>query len=469
MLVCNLNKAAFILSLIAVFVLLSPSALAEIGIDFEERDTCKILPYEYEVNITNNRERSDIFRVRVPHEFSTWTSITNSIMRLESGDTGTSVIRVDAPRRVELGEYNMDFRVSTENEPIVSTSESLCFIVLRDYSMHFESFYIERAEYGPEDQVSTFITVENDGTKDFDDGEFYIEIYKDDSLVGSQLSEFDLETGKSKTVEASVDLDEYQSPGEYKVVYEVRGAGHTIESGEAFFDVIEVTDYETYETSDGRYITRTSKIHAENRGNVVEERDIEKSIIFPISLLSTAEDAEVIKEGLSTMYIWTVELEPGQSAQMSYEVTYWPLYVLVVLLLLIVFRIYLYMKTPVVKKEVVESEVSEDKRILTVSLHVKNRIFGTAKNVILEDSAPSVTRVLEDFDTLEPSIERKDDETILRWKLGDLDSGDSRVIHYKVKVLVESIDELIFPEAKVRGAVGSRTFERSSSRVRLGV
>jgi len=464
-----LKKVFLVLMVLVVFVGITPVSIAHIEIDYDEEGSCVILPHTYEVNITNTYDSRDIFRVRTPREFSTWFSLSNNLLRINSDETRTIEISINAPRNIELGEYKTQFSVISENYREVSESSDLCFIVLRDYSMVFRDFILEKVDYGPNEEVRASVVVENDGTKDFEDGEFYIEVTGEGEMVGSHLEEFILETGKSKTVSASVDLQEYQTPGDYKINYEVRGAGHTIKSGEEPFGVIEIADYQTEVTSDGRYIIRTNTIHAQNKGNIVEEKNIEERIGFPISLLVTAEDVEIRRDGLSRTYIWNIELEPGESTQMSYEINYWPLYILIVLIALITFRAYLYMKAPVIKKEVVKSEVSEDKRILTISLHVKNRLFGKAKNVIIEDSVPSVTRVLDKFDTVKPNIIRQGDDTVLRWKLGDMGPGDDRVVHYKAKVLVESIDELIFPEARARGSVDGRTFERSSSKVRLGI
>jgi len=464
----RLKKALLILSTFLLFVAITPTSLAHIEIDYRETDSCNILPYTYEINITNTHESRDIFRVRKPRKFSTWMSVTNSFMRIEPNETKSTEITVKAPRNIELGEYNTQFSVISENYKNVSASSELCFIVLRDYSMVFESLVLEKVDYGPGEEVRAFVTVENDGTKDFEDGEFHIEVMKGEETIGRSEKGFVLETGKSKTINTHVQMEEYQPPGEYILHYKIRGAGHTIKSGEESFDVLEVVDYKTNETTDGMYIVRTNTIHAQNKGNVVEEKNIEKNIRLPLSLLATAEGAEQRREGFSNVYTWNIELEPGETTQMSYEINYWPIYILIILVALILYRTYLYMKAPVVKKEVVKSEISEDKRILTVSLHVKNRFFGKAKNVILEDTVPSMARVLDEFDTLEPSIKRGD-ETTLHWKLGDMNSGDDRVIHYKAKVLVESVDELIFPEARVRGSTDGRTFERSSSKVRLGI
>jgi len=464
-----LKRILLVASLFFVSLVISPAVMADIGIEYEERDTCKILPHTYEVNITNLQESRNIFRVRVPRGFSRWVTVSDSILRISPGDQETIYLDVSAPRGVELGDYNINMTVMTEDEPRVAENFELCFIVLRDYSMEVDDFYIDSDEYSPGETIKATVDVKNDGTKDFDDGIFRIEMMKDGTAIEESSTEFNLETGKRKVIDTSIVLDKLQKPGDYEIRYEVMGAGHTVMKGSERFNIIEVKDYTVEETSDGRYITRTTIIDVKNSGNVVHSEAIERSAGIFMSFLTTPEDAEVYRDGLSEVYRWNVELEPGESTQLRYQVSYWPIYILLVLLAVILFQIQMYIKAPVVKKKVERSEISDDKRVLTVSLYVTNRLFGKAKNVILEDSAPSVTRVLDEFDTLEPSIERKDDETILRWKLSDIEPGDSRVIHYKVKVLVESVDELIFPEASVRGSVDGRTFERSSSKVRIGV
>lgn len=464
-----MKKAVALVSFLFVFALASQGVLAEVEISYEEAGTCEILPYTYTVNITNRLDESSLWRVRIPREYSLWTSVSRSTMRLGPDETGTTEITFEAPGRVDLGEHRANITFMSEDHKGVYTEEEFCFIVLRDYSMHLEDFGLEKEEYGPGEIVEAYAEVLNDGTRDFDDGILNIKLLDNGEVLDEATAEFELETGKRSTVRASVELEELQEPGRYTIEYEVLGAGHTVAFGAESFEVVEVEDYRTEERSDGRYIVRTVTVEFTNTGNVLHTEMFEREMNILRSFLVTAEDAEVRREWFSDIYAWDLELEPGESIEVKYNIHYWPVYLLIVLLAVLGFRAHLYLKAPIVKKEVVESEISDNERVLTVSLQVKNRLFGNAKNVILEDSVPSVTRVMEDFETLEPSVDKKEDGTKLRWKLGEMDSRDSRVIHYKVKVLVESVDELVFPEAKVRGAVDGRTFERSSSEVRIGV
>ncbi|MFP4115884.1 MAG: hypothetical protein ACLFTQ_01605 [Candidatus Aenigmatarchaeota archaeon] len=463
-----MKKVLLIFSVLFVFAALIPSSLA-MEVNYEGKGSCKFTPYTYEINVTNGQESRDIIRIGAPRNLSNWVSIQNRIMVLEPGESETTDVKVDPPQDVKMGEYTAGISFTSEEYPELSRTEEICFIVLREYRMVAEELQVKKEKYKPGDTVEYSIAVENDGTKDFEDGELKVEVMKGNNDVKSVVTDFDLVADRKKTVKDSFSLDKYESPGEYELAYEVIGAGRVWTDGKESFEVDPVAETERSKTVNRGYLGSTKTIEVKNKGNSAQKEKIIEEIGLPAALLVTAEEAEVERSGLSRIYTWELELKPDETGQVSYKIHYWPVYLLLILVGIIAFRSYLYLKAPVVEKNVTKSEISGDKRILTVSLEIKNRLFGRAKNVVLEDSAPSVTRVIEDFDTVEPNVERGEEDTVLRWKIGKINPGESRIIHYKVKVLLESVDYLKFSKAKIRGGVDGRTFERSSSSVKIEV
>ncbi len=460
------------LSLFLALVLVSQGSSADVDVYFEEMERCEVTPHNYSINITNRRDVRDIFSISFPEPYRWgWVRVPRDQRQisLEPNETETINVEVDPPAEVELGEKRIEFLVKSRRDPSIVRSYEICFIVLRDYSMLVHDVSKDRNEYKPRESIKYEAVVENDGTKNFDDGFFKVELLKDNETIDSNKTNFDLETGKTSNILSFIETKKHQEPGEYMVEFEVGGAGKTIRSGEDTIKILEVDNWTISEEGVGGYIVRDVKIYVENDGNTIFREPIERTFRMPLSLLATSEDGEVIREGLVTSLIWSPELEPGEEMELEYNLHFWPIYILLLLLAVLVFRVYMYLKAPTVKKEVRKSEISENKRLITISLEVRNRLFGKAENVILEDALPSVARVVEKFDTLEPSIDRRDEETKLRWKLGEIEAGDSRIIHYKAKVLVESVDELILPAANVRGTADSRFFERSSKKAKLKV
>ena len=464
-----LKKILVVFSVLFTFVVISSFSIASLQVDYKERGTCKITPYSYDFNITNKGDTSQIFRVRKSRDMRNWIHIKNSVIPLMPGEEDTSAVKVDPPKGVDLGEYKVNITFFSEDNPNISEKKEICFIVLRDYSMKTSGFNIGASQYMPGETVKYSLGIENDGTRDFENGKLTVKLLISNEVINTDKTEFKLETGNKKEIEGSISLDERLSPGNYVLAYELEGVGKIWDQGQEQFNVPEVSDINKVESQEYGYISSTKTIEIKNKGNSVTEKVVKEEVSFPTALLVTAEGAEVERSGMSRTYRWTEEVEPGESKTVSYKTHYWPVYLLVILLIIITFKSYQYLKAPTIKKKVVKSEVSDNKRVLTVSLEAENGLFGKARNVVIEDSTPSVTRVLEEFDTLEPSVQRDEDETKLRWKVGEMKPRDSRVVYYKVKVLVESADYLKFPKAKIRGTLDGNTFERSSSEVKIKV
>lgn len=464
-----MKKMFFISISIFTFLLLSAGSLASLVVDVSEKEACMVAPHKFEMNVTNRQPYEDIFYVKAVGTYNKWTWVSNSVLILKPGESEGSSILVHPPEDADMGKYGIKSLVYSSTNRSVERAEKLCFIVFRNYSMQAGNFSLSKATYDPEEQVKASITAVNDGSKKFKNVTFSIKVSKDGEVIADSRKDFDLGIDEEKRVTTSLPLDKYQEPGNYQLSYKVKGRGSVFTAGEASFEVNSIKRKNKTKTVERGYLGSTTKIRIKNLGNDVYERVIRRRISYPAAFLVKAPGASVENVEMASLYRWRVEIEPGESKTVQYRINYWPIYVLLVIIAFLIYQACRYLQIPTIQKEIMKSELSEDKRIFTVSLEIQNRLFGEAENVVIEDAVPSVARVIEDFDTLEPKIIKDEEETKLKWKLDEISSGEERVLHYKVKTLVEAVDYLKLPKASVRGNLNGRGFERKSSEVKLEV
>lgn len=464
-----MKKAFFGLGTVIAFLILSVGGAAALQVELSEEEVCVVAPYRFKLNITNNQSYPDIFYVKALGTWRDWAWVSNSALYLEPGERKGSRISVLPPKKAEMGKYNLDVLVYSSKNRSVEKTKNLCFIVFRNYSMQVSNFSLSKGSYDPGEEVGASVTASNDGTKDFKEVKFHLKATKGGEVVGSSEKVFELETGQKKRFRASISLGRYQEPGNYKVKYTVKARGSVFSEGETTFQVNLIKEEEVERTREKGFLGSTTEIKIRNLGNAPSKKRITKKIGYPSAFLVNAPGAKTRRVGMASLFAWKVRVEPGQSKTVRYRTSYWPIYIILGVMAFLLYRAYLYIQVPTIRKGVMKTEMREDKRIFTISLEVKNRLIGEAKDVVVEDAVPSVARVIEKFDTLEPEIKKGEEETKLRWELGEVNPGEERVLHYKVKTLVEAVDYLKLPKASVRGAVNGRRFDRKSSKVKLEV
>lgn len=452
-----------------VFLIIIPSALASVDVTFSSEGACMVAPHTYKLDIENNQKIRDIFSLRVSGETSDWAWIKTRRVSLDPGETTTGEISILPPAEAEMGKYKLETTVYSRTNQSVTSTRELCYIIFRNYSMEAGNFSISDENFGPGEKIRGELSVKNTGSKKFDSINATFRLVEGETTIDSVRRTFSLDLEEVNSLNFSLAVPAHQSPGEYEVNYDVRARGSVFSMEGKPVNVDPKKEAGIEERTEGNFLITTKKLTVTNRGNVRYAEPVTRFVGDPYSVLVTSEADTVQRTAGGYSYVWNIAIEPGGTTDIEYTVHYWPIYLIVGILLFLVYRGFLYLRVPTIRKRVKKTELGEDEKVFTVSLEVRNRLFGEADDVRIKDSVPLVARVIEKFDTLKPNISKSDEGTELRWNIGTMGSSEERVLHYKVKTLVQAVDHLKLPGAELEGRIAGKEFGKTSSKVKLEV
>lgn len=184
-----------------------------------------------------------------------------------------------------------------------------------------------------------------------------------------------------------------------------------------------------------------------NTGNVLysdEWTDIFTS--FDMALLTSNLEYDSLPYGSETKVTWAIDLEPGETMTIAYSVSYYPVLIGGILLLLAVFLFI----TNYLNKFSVVKELRQGADTILVNVSIKNRTNTEMKNVKVEDMIPKPLKLVRDFGTVIPnSLVNAKNGTKLAWKFDTLAPKEEIIITYQVKSSMHVVGNLQLPQAKL--------------------
>ena len=151
--------------------------------------------------------------------------------------------------------------------------------------------------------------------------------------------------------------------------------------------------------------------------------------------------------------VWGYSLEPGESFEIFYSVSYIPLIVAGVLIFAAFIILLSFYRTPFsLEKEIIihkKKELGEEgKNSIKIKLCIKNKTNKKQMNVIVRDKVPSPLRATGEFGTVEPtSIKKLKDKTELIWKFDILEPHEERIVTYEMKSSLKVLGKVLLPRA----------------------
>lgn len=460
-------KRSFLPVVFLLTLLVLPSGVAASNIILNQERGCLVTPREFKIGVTNNLTEESRFSVRTTGPNNEWAYINDRTLELEAGETGLSTIDVIPTNDAAMGKYDLTVSVFSLKNRSIESREEICFIVLRNYSIDASNFTAENT-FKPDQEITASINTKNTGSRDFETVNFLVNLTREGENINSATASGELETEEQNQMKTSFELDRYQAPGTYELSYRITARGNIFDQGKKDISIEEVKGIETNEVTSENPLFRSEMIEIKNTGNVVYNDKITRKIDRPYNYLLTSKDVERESAEGGSIFKWETGIEPGESKTVEYQINYWPIYILIAILIYLAYRTFLYLQKPVIVKEIRKTELRENESIFTISLEIKNGVIGRAKNVVVKDFVPAVARVQEDFEGgIKPDVEKTEEGTELTWKLGQIGSGEERILHYKVKPLLEAVDHIKLPQASIRGIIGKDEFRRFSSGVKL--
>lgn len=276
--------------------------------------------------------------------------------------------------------------------------------------------------------------------------------------VQSDLPEFnqqvllDLPPLGQKTLELSVTPLKYQTPKEYNLFFVFSRAGEVIKIVQQQIEIVPViSDFLVERNQEKKFLKVSSVVTVINEGNIMNEQKVKVAATFFETLFTSGVTSETID---GQRYLtWMVELEPGANTQLNYSTNYrWPLYVLILLLILIGFYVYVKSPATIAKKAVTLKGEDGTMSEIKVTLEVKNQSRHGLREVLITDEVPAIAHVDAGLElgTMKPlEVKHHKRGTTITWIISELDSREHRLITYRVKAKLNILGSFSLPRASV--------------------
>lgn len=295
----------------------------------------------------------------------------------------------------------------------------------------------------------------------------------------SEMPEFvkevavDLPPLEKKTVEFAVTPNPYQQPKEYALFFVFERGEQTVKVIEKRIEVVTVLPKFTQDLTQNTLFLKTFyQLKVTNEGNV---RNTQK-VTVPISLFSalfTLGEGKLEKVEGQRRLVWELSLGPNESTTINY-VTNFRLIIYTAVFLLLLFMIYLYIRSPLVLIKSAQTKKGEEEGSLSqikITLEVKNKSKKPLKEVEITDLVPGIANLEKGLElgTLKPKeVKHLKKGTKVIWSLAEIEGYEHRLITYSVKAKLNILGMFSLPRATATYKKGRRGRKAYSNLFRLG-
>ncbi|MBI4020354.1 MAG: DUF11 domain-containing protein [Candidatus Aenigmarchaeota archaeon] len=446
-----MSKPLLFALVLSALIIASPAYSQPVEISIEPAGAEAMINTQatYQLEITNNQNfpLEAIITVRGPH--LEWLSPPDFLVFIPASSSATRTITF-YPTGSERGGFNYNIEVADRVRAGVKASTPIVLSVTDP--MEIKDFAVRKEGASVTGELSFDSTERQNVNIIF---EMIDSSGKKVSIVNAEMKDV---LGESTLKQAvPIPADAYAglyslkaSIKGYKILYDISSIRN--------FEVEPVRNMIQSESRESNPIYDTVTITVTNQGNV-EETGHTVQGSAPSDLVTgfvTNPDGCSDSGDTKTCTYAVGLLKPGESKNIVYRVEYWPRYLpivtVVVILLVIAAGSYMKFTKPVIRKRTIQKEAFGH----AVVLELRNP-FRRIKDVFISDFIPHLAAVEEEFEAAKPHITPAQAGTELVWKLGDLSPGDQRILTYRIRSTVRS--GLRMPRAQLR-YIDSKGVER---------
>jgi len=242
------------------------------------------------------------------------------------------------------------------------------------------------------------------------------------------------------------------------------------------FEVVEYGEITSTVQEERSFLKRTWTYTLTNTGNAPKQTEFKlRSPFFQGWFTTTEPSARKVDLDSGNYDAWDISLGVGESTQVRVVTNYRPLLIVFLVFSIAVAAYYTFRSPLVVRKSAVviaarEGGMSE----LKVLIEVSNRSSRPVKEVVVLDKVPHIATVVRDFEvgTIRPTKITHDQHkgTLLKWTLDELDSGEERVITYRIQSKLSILGQMRLPVAVTKCVTksGERRTKSNISQIGFG-
>lgn len=459
-----------IFTLTLVFSLLLPVlALGSLNVEVKSQEYCMSSPAEFNIKVTNHQDERDIFSATVLGRYRSWSYLKKPAVEIYPQQTKSINISLIPPQKTESGKYYFEVVVYSNSNSSIKVEKELCLAVLEKYSAKISQFKVPE-KVKPGKKVIIDVEAYNIGAKDFEELKITGTLKKAGKRIETKENTFPLKSDAKAEKHLAFSLDKFSNPGTYIVELTLKGVGKLFDSKHSKFEVEKLKQIEK-ELSYGRDVLSEKRIlKVKNVGNVKFEGKVNQSLNKNWALLvSTEGNVKTLQKEDKMFYIWDISLNPGESVELRYQINYWPLIIIFIVIILICIGAFLWYRSPFIYKRVLEEGgAEEEEKEFTIAIEILNRTGKKLKDTVVRDFLPSLASVKKEFKSIKPKIREKENGTELVWRFEELLPGDERLMTYKIKTQIGTIDHFKLPKARLRTKTkDGKTYEKFSGKVKI--
>ncbi|MFT4249935.1 MAG: hypothetical protein ACMXYD_01075 [Candidatus Woesearchaeota archaeon] len=436
-----------------------------------------VLPGEvavYNVVVTNDAAYSDRYTLSVATSMYNLFVTSRPDGPIASGQQGMYTIEVSpVVGRVGFGSYLVPLEVRSQATREVKRAVQDPFINVRNpdapgmqYSPSIALSVSAPEVVDPRNDLRVSVGLRNRNARSYTQEELSVRMFSEffDESYNTSLGRVGAELGE-KTTPRVIALDDYKSPGEYRLTVQVLVNGVVVSEHQQFFEILSFSDVVQVVAVDQSLFKTTTTYYLTNDGNTASSTQV----AHPSSRLSSvftrvSHSSDVVVVDGDRLLVSEVFLESQEEVAVTVTRNYRLLVLLFLLAIVAVVGYYLLRSPLVLEKEAeVTASVDDSESEVKTRLLLKNRGSQTLRNVRVVDRVSGLADVVEkdQLGTLRPTkvVKKKGQGTLIRWDIEALEPFEERIISYTVHTPLALVGDVDLPSLKV-------TFEQENGRSR---
>ncbi len=164
-----------------------------------------------------------------------------------------------------------------------------------------------------------------------------------------------------------------------------------------------------------------------------------------------------------------IDLAPGQELTISYSVSYYPVYLAIIVIAAAILLVMYFNRKVVVSKEVIERRASGGFIDVKLAIRVKNISKKPLTELTITDSAPQTALKVSMIGPKEGKVERTSHGMRFVWKELELSAGDELILMYEIKSKIGIVGSVNLSPAECTFKYGNKRHSKKSNSLILNI
>ncbi len=411
-------------SLILILVLMPALGLVVPDIDLQVQVNNSLVkigePVHVEVRLVNKENVENRYALSIVGQYPQWIDHYDYSEIMEPYGTVTIPIII-VPTKSGTYEYTAELRageIKTAEKKIIFTVEE-------------EDLPVEKRELKitvPESAIPGAEIEINMQAVGFTPGEAELILYRGEQEVKRTLIQINKREGV-----LTFSLPDFMNAGTYTLVM---SAGQVM--GSASFSVPEVRKVDKSRTLDNSLFGRSVTLTIKNNGNAMEDGEAVEPLLWYERFFASFEQTPKVS---GSNVIWAYNLNPGQKIEFTYTVSFLPLVLFIIIVIMVV--AYFAQESTIISVEKTATKKDNKVDVVITVKNIHNEDLGAIK---LTDLIPPFSKASlgEDPDTKLKTTEG----LVCSWSKSKLAKGETMKIRYNL-TLMETIGKVHLPKCQV--------------------